>query len=114
MTYDSRPPATQGIQFSYSTTPWGPWSEPQVILDANRDAAGKFIHDPRARPPDGLSGPVIGQGQANPEAVRGGGYAPYVVERWTKRLGSELNVYYVLSTWNPYVVVLNKSRLRIE
>jgi hypothetical protein len=27
----------------------------------------------------------------------------------TKLQGSELNVYYVLSTWNPYVVVLMKS-----
>ena len=73
MTYDSRPPAPRGIEFAYSPTPWGPWSDPQVIFDGNRDGAfGKFIHDPRARPPDNLSGPVIGQGQANPEGVRGG------------------------------------------
>ena len=115
MTYDSRPPATQGILFSYSKTPWGPWSEPQVIFSPNRDGAfGRFIHDPRATPPDGLSGPVIGQGKANPDAVRGGSYAPYVVERWTRRRGDELSLYYVLSTWNPYVVVLMKSVLRIE
>jgi hypothetical protein len=50
----------------------------------------------------------------DPEAVRGGAYAPYVVERWTKITGSELSLYYVLSTWNPYVVVLMKSRLQIE
>ena len=65
-------------------------------------------------PPDGLAGPVIGKGQMDPEAVRGGAYAPYVVERWTKLKGSELSVYYVLSTWNPYVVVLMKSRLKVE
>lgn len=40
--------------------------------------------------------------------------APYVVERWTKVTGSELELYYVLSTWNPYVVVLMKSRLEVE
>ncbi len=28
--------------------------------------------------------------------------------------GAELNLYYVLSTWNPYVVVLMKSRFRID
>jgi hypothetical protein len=28
--------------------------------------------------------------------------------------GSELSVYYVLSTWNPYVVVLMKSRLKVD
>jgi uncharacterized protein DUF4185 len=115
MTYDSRPPASRGILFSYSRTPWGPWSEAQVIFNPIRDGAvGKFIHNPDARPDDGLAGPVIGRGQADPGAVRGGEYAPYVVERWTKLQGSELDLYYVLSTWNPYVVVLLKSRLQIQ
>jgi len=115
MTYDSREPAPRGILFSYSQTPWGPWSEPQIIFNAVRDGAlSKFIHNPQADPDDGLSGPVIGKGQANPRAVHGGAYAPYVVERWTKVKGSELSIYYVLSTWNPYVVILMKSRLRVE
>ncbi|MGA2796125.1 MAG: hypothetical protein ABSE63_00970 [Thermoguttaceae bacterium] len=56
----------------------------------------------------------IGKGQANPAAVHGGAYAPYVIERFTKLEGSELNLYYVLSTWNPYVVVLMKSRFQVE
>jgi hypothetical protein len=115
MTYDSREPAPRGILFSYSRTPWGPWSEPQIIFNAVRDGAvGKFIHNPQASPDDGLAGPVIGKGQANPQAVRGGAYAPYVIERWTKWQGAELSIYYVLSTWNPYVVVLMKSRLHLE
>jgi Domain of unknown function (DUF4185) len=115
MTYDSREPAPRGILFSYSRTPWGPWSEPQIIFNAVRDGAvGKFIHNPQANPDDGLAGPVIGKGQANPRAVHGGAYAPYVIERWTKVRGSELSIYYVLSTWNPYVVILMKSRLHVE
>jgi Domain of unknown function (DUF4185) len=115
MTYDSRDPAPRGILFAYSRTPWGPWSEPQIIFNAARDGAiGQFIHNPQANPNDGLAGPVIGKGQANPQAVHGGAYAPYVVERWTKAQGSELSIYYVLSTWNPYVVMLMKSRLHVE
>jgi hypothetical protein len=113
MTYDRRAP-TDGIAFSYSRTPWGPWSEPQVLFNDVRDGAlGKFIHDPRLKPDGGLEGPVIGKGQSDPAAVKGGTYAPYVVERWTKVQGSELDLYYVLSTWNSYVVVLMKSRLHI-
>jgi hypothetical protein len=112
MTYDRRGPA-HGVAFSYARTPWGPWSEPQILFIAARDGAGKFIHDPKLSPDDGLAGPVIGKGQANPAAVHGGAYAPYVVERWTKLRGSELNLYYLLSTWNPYVVVLMKSRLQV-
>jgi Domain of unknown function (DUF4185) len=115
MTYDSRSPATQGILFSYSAAPWGPWSDPQVIFNGARDGAlGAFIHDPRANPPDGLAGPVIGQGRADPEAVRGGAYAPYVVERWTRKRESTLTIHYVLSTWNPYVVVLMRSSFTVQ
>lgn len=119
MTYDSRAPAPAGILFSYSATPWGPWSVPQLLFNARRDGAlGRFIHDPGIRPDDGLAGPVIGKGQENPAAVHGGAYAPYMVERWTRvRRRSaddrELDIYYVLSTWNPYVVVLMTSRLQV-
>jgi hypothetical protein len=115
MTYDSRAPAPAGILFSYSKTPWGPWSEPQIIFNPMRDGAmGKFIHNPQANPDDGLAGPVIGKGQVHPGAVRGGDYAPYVVERWTKLQSSVLSIYYVMSTWNPYVVVLMKSQLQVK
>ncbi|MGA7919006.1 MAG: hypothetical protein WCA38_04990 [Candidatus Acidiferrales bacterium] len=47
-------------------------------------------------PDDGLAGHVIGKSQANPRAVHGGAYAPYVIERWTEVQGSELSIYYVL------------------
>lgn len=116
MTYDSRESASRGIAFSYARTPWGPWSDPQVIFNETRDGAyGRFIHDPRIKPDDGLEGPVIGPGPtADPAGTFGGGYAPYVVERWTRVQGTELDLYYCLSTWNPYVVVLMKSRLQIK
>lgn len=58
MTYDSRPPASRGNLFLYSNTPWGPWSDPQLTFNETRDGAlGKFIHDVRAVPNDGLTGP---------------------------------------------------------
>jgi hypothetical protein len=76
---------------------------------------GKFIHDPSIKPADGLAGPVIGKSRKNkPQVVRGSIYAPYVVERWTRLRGSELDIYYVLSTWNPYVVDLMKTRFRVR
>ncbi len=115
MTYERRS-EPNGIAFSYSRTPWGPWSEPQILFNAMRDNAfGKFIHNPRRRIDDGLAGPVMGpRNQANADEVHGGAYGPFMVERWTKVQGSTLNLYYVLSTGNPYVVVLMQSRLQIE
>jgi uncharacterized protein DUF4185 len=119
MTYDSRGPATAGILFSYAPNPWGPWSAAQVLFNAQRNGAlGKFIHDPTISPDDGLAGPVIGKAQRQPAAVHGGNYAPYLVEPWTRVIrrsaaDRDLDVYYVLSTWNPYVVVLMSSRLQV-
>jgi len=109
MNYDSRDP--KGLLFSYSRTPWGPWRQPQALF-TSADGLGKFIH--KAGSKDGLAGPVIGQGTSHPEGVEGGIYAPYVVERWTKRVGTELDLYYVMSTWNPYTVVLMKSRFTVQ
>jgi hypothetical protein len=115
MTFDSRPPAAPGIQFAYATTPWGPWSTPETIFHPLRDPGrGVFIHNPRGSPPDNLVGPVIGQAQFDPRGTSGGAYAPYMVERWTKVQGNELTIYYVMSTWNPYVVVLMRSKLRVQ
>jgi hypothetical protein len=115
MTYDLRRP-DPGIMFSYSRTPWGPWSTPQLLFNMVRDGAiGKYIHNSFSRRDDGLAGPVQGpRNQGDPASVHGGAFAPYVVERWTKVAGSELNLYYVMSTFNPDVVVLMKSRLRVE
>jgi hypothetical protein len=79
------------------------------------NAFGRFIHAPLRKIDDGLEGPILGQRNRVVAAeVRGGAFAPYVVERWTRVQGSELELYYVISTINPYVVVLMKSLLQIE
>ena len=115
MIYDRRT-QLNGVAFSYSRAPWGPWSEPQILFNAMREGAfGKFIHNPRRKVDDGLAGPVMGlKNRANADEIHGGAYAPFVVERWTKVQGSTLHLYYVLSTGNPYVVVLMESRLQIQ
>jgi hypothetical protein len=115
MIYDRRT-QLNGVAFSYSRAPWGPWSEPQILFNAMREGAiGKFIHNPRRKVDDGLAGPVMGpKNRANADEIHGGAYAPFVVERWTKVQGSTLHLYYVLSTGNPYVVLLMESRLQIQ
>ena len=50
--------------------------------------------------------------------MHGGAYAPDMIERWTRvrRRSAEdrvVDIYYVLSLWNPYVVVLMTSRLQV-
>lgn len=80
MLYDSRTP--RGIIFRHARAPWGPFSAEQTVFTA-REGLGVFIHDPTRQPSDGLIGPVIGaEHKEHPEAVHGGAYAPYAVQRW--------------------------------
>lgn len=115
MTYDSGsgPRDTRGFSFTYASEPWGPWSRPQLMFNAERDGAmGSFIHDPRIAPSDGLTGPTIGPN--DPVATAGGPYAPYLIERFTSISGSRLSIYYTLSTWNPYTIVIMRSEFLIS
>ena len=110
MLYDNR--VDRGVMFRHATHPWGPWSEEQQIFDPSEGGYGVFIHHPKSN--DRLAGPVIGdENKDDPEAVKGGAYAPYVVERWTRVHRGQLRVYWLLSTWNPYVVVLMRSEFTI-
>lgn len=117
MTYDggSQSQATAGVYFTYAAQPWGPWSEPQLIFNARRDGAlGTFVHDPSIvpNPPgDGLNGPTIGP--TDPYTTRGGIYAPYMIERFTRVNGNRLSIYYAVSTWNPYTIVEMRSDFTI-
>jgi hypothetical protein len=105
MLYDSRSP--QGIFLRTSATPWGPWSEPTSLLEGGAPELDRLRYKPGASPAS-MAGPVIAKGKA-PEAVSGGLYAPYAIQRFTKVGPSTLELSYVVSTWNPYVVLLMKS-----
>jgi uncharacterized protein DUF4185 len=114
MTFDSSaPPSALGVYFAYASEPWGPWSKPQLIFNPRRDGAlGTFIHDPTITPSDGLNGPTIGEN--DPNTTRGGAYAPYMIERFTRVTGKTLSIYYTLSTWNPYTIVEMRSDFTIS
>jgi hypothetical protein len=129
-------PATTGVYFSYSRTPWGPWSAPQYILNDCRDGAfGNFIFyytmnaktnscpsalpagtstfpafSGPAGPTGGSQNPVTGN---YPYNTRGGGFAPEMIERFTEVQGNTLKIFYTLSTWNPYTVVKMESDFKI-
>jgi hypothetical protein len=107
LTYDSRDP--RGTMFRYAAAPWGPWSDAQIIFNPASYQGPPFIHVPRR---DNVAGPVTGG--AVPETTPGGAYAPYVIERFTKVADKTLTIYYVLSTWNPYTVVLMRAMFAIS
>jgi uncharacterized protein DUF4185 len=97
MLYNAGSP--RGINARVAPDPWGPWSEPVVVVDPRGPGIGygAFMHVADA--PDGLSDP-------GREHEWGGEYGPYVIDRYTRAVpGGRAAVYFVVSTWNPYNVV---------
>ena len=65
---------------------------PDDTVDVVTDAYGTSTHQP---PGDGVI------------------YAPYLIPRWSKTTRGELIIYYALSTWQPYTVILMRTTLSI-
>ncbi len=101
----------RGIYMRYAAEPWGPWSQPQTIFNPERDSGlCYFIHRAvnSTHPAcDSLSGP----GRL---ADGGGDYSPYFVSRFTTGDSVQMtsSFFFVMSTWNPYEVVLMKASIQ--
>ena len=109
MLYNSTSP--RGIVMRSAATPSGPWSEGTVIFDPWRDSGyGHFMHVPanfKTGKPDTLSDP-------GREAEWGGEYGPYLMARFTTGGAGRCRLFYTLSTWNPYQVIVMQTDLKFE
>jgi len=102
MLYQGKRPA--GILMRTAEQPWGPWTEPQCLLDAWNDYAyANFLHA------GWKSGRKDNFHDAGLENRWGGPYAPFIIDRFTKGDETRCTIYYTMSTWNPYQVVLMSS-----
>jgi hypothetical protein len=109
--YDSLNP--RGILVRYAAYAWGPWSEEQIIYEPSRETGyGVFIYDPSRKDNDNLVGPFNDPENKASESY-GGFYAPYVIERFTRVANGEITLHWLMSTWNPYVVVRMESKLSV-
>jgi len=107
MLYNSSQP--RGIVMRSAKQPWGPWSEPEIIFNPRRDNAfGQFMHVA-----DGTGPNADRLSDANRENVTGGAYGPYLMSRYTTGEAGSCRIYYTMSTWNPYQVVIMQSDLRL-
>lgn len=102
MLYNSASP--RGITMRTAAQPWGPWSGAQMILSPDAEQAyGNYMHiNWEASKQDLFSDP----GREN---EWGGEYAPYIIPRFTRGNAERCELYYTMSTWNPYQVVLMRS-----
>jgi hypothetical protein len=107
-----------GLQVEARTAPdpWGPWSAPTVLLSAVADPAlqcSLLWGLPGSPCPGRVS-------QQIPALTFGYLYAPFVLNRFTqegreRRAGDtkDATIYWLLSTWDPYQVVVMRSTLRL-
>jgi len=97
----------KGINLRTADLPWGPWSEPRVIFEAAEDRGFcRFIHF------GWKSGKCDALHDPGREDHSGDSYGPYQLEHLAVGGESHTTLYFTLSTWNPYTVVLMKTTLR--
>ncbi len=91
--------ARRKVVLRTADAPWGPWSAPTVLFDPAVDygdgpAYGRFVGD-------GGTDRLGGQGEL---------YGPYLLPRFTEvRDDGTIALYWLVSTWQPYTVVLMES-----
>ncbi len=117
----------RGIHLRRATKPWGPWELPINLLDLESDPAyGHFMHrqmPDHADYDDGLAEPGRHKRHELPDEKRcpgdswrencsGGEYGPYQISQWARRRADgAFEIYYTLSSWNPYQTHLMRSAL---
>lgn len=96
----------RGINYTTADNPWGPYTEGKLIFDPWLDNGYcHFIHtDWNHMVCDTVN-------DLYREYEWGGEYGPYMFKDFTTIKDSLVTIYYTLSTWNPYTVVLMKSIL---
>jgi len=101
-----------GVLMRSAPNPWGPWSPAQSIFNLTTDGGYcHFIHRAWTADPASHCDNVSDPGR---EGTNGGGFWPVFVRPFTRGSHGETTIYYVLSTWNPYYVVLMKSRIESD
>lgn len=95
--------------------PWGPWSPPQDLIvggdpynvsAGDQYGPGGTLHHPSCRDP--ACQPPSAQ---LPKGDYGWFYGANIIEEWTRPAGDGVDVIWLASTWNPYRVVMLRTRI---
>ncbi|MGH3672915.1 MAG: DUF4185 domain-containing protein, partial [Pseudonocardiaceae bacterium] len=87
-----------GIVMRWAPRPYGPWSTGDLAFSVN-DGLGKFMHLPGAdHTQEGLG--------SDRSADLGGMYGPYQIPQYTRRSDNGVQIYFTMSTANPYQAML--------
>lgn len=97
----------RGINLRTSDTPWGPWSEAMLVFRPWEDKG--YCHFMHTSWQHSKCDNVYDIGREN---EWGGEYGPYQYDHFSTGDDKSTTIYFNLSTWNPYTVVLMKAALR--
>jgi hypothetical protein len=97
----------RGINMRTAKHPWGPWTKPQVLFDPWKGGYCHFIHASWSQ--HGKCDDVMDPGREN---VYGGEYGPYQYAYYATGGQDSTTIYFNMSTWNPYTVVIMKAKLK--
>jgi hypothetical protein len=103
----------EGVRIRLADAPWGPWSDPAVLFTSDNVAGDHgwchFMHQ---------GGPASGCDDlgGDNDDLPGNPYGPYLLSRFSQMGfrrpdGAGTRIYYLMSTWNPYQVVVMSSDL---
>jgi hypothetical protein len=103
---NSGPRGLNVINMRTAKFPWGPWSKPQVLFNPKTDGGWcHFIHVSwKVQKCDSLQDP-------GRKDVWGDVYGPYQYAHYATGGKGSTTIYFNMSTWNPYTVVLMKAKL---
>lgn len=105
----------RGIFLRTADAPWGPWSSPRLVFDPG-SAYCRFMHsqDPSRCPPGSPNPADLGWAvNDRHESAWGGEYDSFLLPpRYNQYRDGRLTFYFVMSTWNPYQVVLMRTDMR--
>lgn len=106
------------VEARFAPEPWGPWSPPVVLLSAAHDPG---IECTLIQSAAGCAGLRNYWKLPNGKPWPGIFYAPFVLNRFTRDATAagagqsrRTTIYWLLSTWNPYVVVVMQSTLELR
>lgn len=105
--YNHGEPEPRGINLRTSDKPWGPWSETKALFRPWED--GGYCHFMHTSWTHSNCDNVHNAGREN---EWGGEYGPYQFEHFAIGGNNSTTIYFTMSTWNPYEVVLMKAILK--
>jgi hypothetical protein len=103
------------VRMRTARNPWGPWSAPQDVFVGGRAderplkdqyAEGGILHHPACKGPRCQT-----RSEELPQGDYGWLYGANIIEEWTRPAGNGVDVMWIASTWNPYRVILLRTRI---